>query len=134
MNDRHTGCGITIEDFEAGNVVADMFDHEAHIRVARLFLLRFGQTDGSERFLRALRRLTHQIGVPDKYHETISRFYLTVIAERLRHAQDQNWAAFRSRNADLFDGSLLKAAYSEKRLWSAEARAHFLLPDRAVAA
>jgi hypothetical protein len=61
--------------------------------------------------------------------------YLTLVAERLRGAEDGPWEAFAAVNADLlrWKPSVLDDFYSAERLWSDDARAQFLLPDRVPA-
>ena len=129
-----SGAGPDIESFEALRFDAAAFDHEAHVYVARELVLRYGQDDAATRYCRTLRRLTQQLGVPGKYHETITRFYIITIAERLRRRPADNWEHFRAANPDILDGTVLAASYSPERLAAAEARRHFLLPDRQRAA
>ena len=119
----------TIERFERHDIDPDRFDHEAHIFVARLFLAHFPEREAIDRFSRALRRLTLAVGAPEKYHATVTGFYLRTIARRMAARPDDSWASFRSSNADLFDGSALRAGYSTQRLASAAARRRFLEPD-----
>lgn len=121
---------LTIEQFESGQIEADLFDHEAHVYVAWLFVTTFELVDAIARFDSALRRLTARLGVPEKYHATITWFFLFLIAERSR--DDEGWQAFKSRNPDLFKDSkaTLNRYYSEARLFSDPARKQFVLPDR----
>ena len=124
----------TIEDFEAGRVDPERFDHAAHIYVAWLYVDAYPLPDAISRFTAALRRLTLQIGAPGKYHETISWFFLLLIAER-RQRSTGDWESFRRENADLFcrSSDLLRRYYSPAVLSSRRARESFVLPDRAPA-
>lgn len=119
-----------IEAFEALDFDPDAFDHAAHVFVARELIARFGEDEAAVRYSRTLAALTQRLGVPEKYHETITRFYILAIAERLRLAPSADWQAFKSANTDIMDGSLLRASYSPERLASPDARRHFLPPDR----
>ena len=118
-----------IDAFEALDFDPGAFDHEAHVHVARELISRYGQEEAGVRYRRALLALTRRLGVPEKYHETITRFYILAIAERLRRAPAADWQTFKKANADILDGTLLRASYSPERLASVEARRHFLLPD-----
>ena len=122
--------GPGIEAFEALDFDPASFDHEAHVFVARGLIARYGQDEAAVRFERTIAALTRRLGAPEKYHETITRFYVVAIAERLRRAPDTRWQDFKAANPELFDGTLLEASYTPGRLASAEARHHFLLPDR----
>lgn len=121
---------LTIEQFEAGDVDAERFDHEAHVYMAWLYVQAFDLADAIARFDCALRRLTARLGVPGKYHATITWLFLVLINERA--AQNETWGEFRTRNIDLIRDSktTLQRYYSDTLLFSDEARQHFLLPDR----
>ncbi len=124
--------GITIEAFETGRIDVDSFDHEAHVYVAWLYLERLPVFDAAQRYSAALKRLTRQLGIPGKYHETITCFYMFKIAER-RDGHAGSWLDFKGRNADLFargKSSLLHRCYSRATLDSERARRAFVLPDR----
>jgi hypothetical protein len=120
-----------IRAFEAGEVRPEEFDHEAHVRVVWCYLQQFPVAVTVARFTSALRALTAQLGVPQKYHETISWFFIIVIADRLARSASRNWEGFRRENRDLVENSsvLLKQHYSPDRLNSTDARQRFVLPD-----
>ena len=121
---------IRIADFERGDVDAEQFDHEAHIFVAWSYLQKYQLQESIARFCKALRKLTKKLGVESKYHETISWFFMILIAER--NAASEDWQAFRRRNADLFatQPAIISAYYSSARLGSLLARTQFVIPDR----
>jgi len=92
---------FTIERFEAGDIDPARFDHEAHIYVGWLYINAYSRNDAIARFDAALRRLTEKIGAADKYNAMITWLFLLLIAERAQKGED--WLAFRTRNADLFE-------------------------------
>lgn len=121
---------LTIEQFEAGEIDAEDFDHEAHVFMGWLFLREFEPARAISRYDTALRRLTVKLGVPEKYHATITWLFLLLINERA--LDDESWALFRSRNDDLFrdSRSTLQRFYSDELLFSDVARRRFVLPDK----
>ena len=122
---------LTLDAFEHGTLDPDSFDHAGHIYVAWLYLERYPLLESIRRYTAALRDLTAKLGVPQKYHETITCFFLIVIAERRDRASSADWFAFRRENPDLFDASrLLGRHYSKGRLMSDRARRFFVLPDK----
>ena len=122
---------ITLEAFEDGTLDADQFDHESHVYVGWLYLERYPLLESIQRYSAALRRLTARLGVPGKYHETITWFYLVLIAERRDTMRGEGWFAFRSENDDLFDAArILGRYYSKERLMGEQARQAFVLPDK----
>lgn len=121
---------LGIEQFEAGDIEAENFDHEAHVYMGWLYVQAFDLADAVARFDSALRRLTARLGVPGKYHATITWLFLVLINERAR--PHENWGEFQSRNEALFRDtkSTLQRYYSDTLLFSDAARRHFVLPDK----
>lgn len=121
---------VTVSHFESGQIEAQHFDHEAHVYVAWCFVTQFDLGDAIARFDNALRRVTVKLGVPGKYHATITWFFLLLVAERVK--ADEDWQTFKARNPDLLEEgkATLDRYYSAARLFSDAARNHFLLPDR----
>ena len=126
---------ISIATLEDGTIDPGAFDHSAHVYAAWLYLDEYPLLDAVARFSAALKRLTLQLGVPDKYHETVTWFYMLLIAERREVAQDNDWFVFCRSNPDLFcrDDNVLKRYYSSELLGSERARQSFVLPDRIAA-
>lgn len=122
----------TIESLESAAIDAEAFDHEAHIYVGWLYLERYPLAEAIEQFTGALRRLTRKLGVPGKYHETISWFFLLLIEERRSVSARNDWFAFRRANNDLFcrDDNIIERYYSKELISSDRARQSFVLPDR----
>jgi hypothetical protein len=122
-----------VRAFEAAEIDPQHFDHAAHVRVAWSYLQQFPTAVAIARFTSALRSLTLRLGIPQKYHETVSWFFMIVIADRLAGTQAGDWETFRRDNGDLFDNgsALLRRYYSKARLDSTAARQRFLLPDLA---
>ena len=122
---------VTVETFEAGTLDPEAFDHESHVYLGWLYLERFPLLESIERYSAALLRLTSALGVPGKYHETITWFYLILIAERREAARGQGWFTFRSENDDLFNAArMLGRYYTRECLMSDRARQSFALPDK----
>lgn len=123
--------GPSVTRFETLDFDVRGFDHEAHVYVAWRYLQEFELLESISRFRTALKNLTSSLGKPDKYHETITWFFMIVVAERATEDAAQDRTAFRRRNADLFqaDLALVCAHYTQKRLNSAAAKTKFLLPD-----
>jgi len=121
---------LSIEQFEAGHVDAEQFDHEAHVYMGWLYVQACDLPEAISRFDSTLRRLTARLGVPGKYHATITWTFLVLINERAE--PDETWDGFRSRNAALIRDSktTLQRYYSDTLLFSDAARQYFVLPDK----
>ena len=126
---------VSIAALEDGSLDAVTFDHAAHVYAAWLYLEQYSLPDAIAAFSAALKRLTTKLGVPDKYHETVTWFYMLLIAERRAAASGGDWFAFRRDNPDLFnrDDDIIERYYSAELLASKQARRAFVLPDRLAA-
>jgi hypothetical protein len=123
---------VSIELLESCSIDPADFNHTAHIYVGWCYLQQLDLIDAIDRFRNALKRLTIKLGVPGKYNETITWFFMLMIAER-RHGRAANdWVYFRNTNSELLDSSsaILQRYYSQDRLTSPTARELFLLPDK----
>ena len=128
MSTAHT-TDLTVQRFEAGEIDAEHFDHEAHVYMGWQYVRAYDLATAIVRFDRALRRLTAELGIPGKYHATITWAFLILIKERYRDGEC--WQAFRSRNPELMADSktLLGRYYSDALLFSDLARRQYVLPD-----
>jgi hypothetical protein len=142
--------------FEACTLTRREWTHEAHVRMAWLYLTRRPFVEALDRIRRGIRKLNARIGQPpvthraptrprcisvprlptspddpNGYHETITVALTRIIAARVRPGEE--YAAFRERNPDLLDRALpvLSKHYSNAILWSPEARQVFAEPDLA---
>ena len=102
-----TDQGLTLENFEAGKIDGESFNHQSHVYIAWLFVQRFELGDAIKRFDAALRRLVIKLGAQDKYHATITGFFLLLIAER--SSGNESWKAFCDANPNLTPVSSLAA-------------------------
>ncbi len=123
---------VSIELLESGRIDPADFNHTAHIYVGWCYLQKLDVIDAIDRFRSALKRLTIKLGVPGKYNETITWFFMLMIAERRRGPAANDWACFRDANPELLVSSsaILQRYYSQDRLTSPTARELFLLPDK----
>lgn len=120
---------LSIENFEAGHIDAERFDHRSHVYVAWLYVQRFDLAVAIKRFDAALRRLVIILGAESKYHATLTWFFLILVAQR--SVAGETWADFCSNNSDLTANSkdILAQYYSEEMLFSDAARERFMLPN-----
>ncbi len=125
------GIEQVVRNFEKGKIGPGGFGHEAHLQVGWWYLQQYDLLEAINRFTAAIRHLTRELGVVEKYHETITWFFLITIAQRCQETAAQDWPAFKSANPDLFEWNpgLLQHYYSNECLQSAIARRMFVLPD-----
>ena len=123
----------SLREFEAGEILPEKFDHRAHVYVGWSYLQKYSVAESVARFTAALRRLTCKLGAQEKYNETITWFFLFVIAERIAANPSADWERFCADNSELLSngGALLRRYYTEERLNSRQARQQFVLPNLA---
>lgn len=121
--------------FERCELPRAAWTHRAHLVMALWYLTHYGPDEGGERVRTGIKRFNAANGVAQTpnggYHETITCFYLSVVARHLRDALPG------TSLADL--ASTLVAAwgdknrpleyYSRARLFSWEARTGWVEPD-----
>lgn len=126
--------------FEATTLDREDWTHDAHIRVAWLYLNQNSFPEALEKVRVGIQNLNRAYTPIDRcaptkkgggYHDTITVAFVRVIAGRLAPGED--YSTFRDTNADLFDRSLsaVRRHYTKKLLFSAKARKAFVEPDRA---
>ena len=118
--------------FQECSLAEDIFTHEAHIRMGWIYVRSMPLTDAISAFCSDLKAYTRHLGATDKYHETITWFFLLLINERnARLDIGHTWEDFRAANLDLLEGggTILKRYYSGSSLASDSARTNVVLPD-----
>jgi hypothetical protein len=137
--------------FQTCAITRPEWTHEAHVRMAWLYVTRLPFVEALDRIRHGIRKLNSRIGQPpithrapvfrksaarsstngnpNGYHETITVGLSRIIAGRA--CPDEDFAAFCARNPDLLDRKLpaLFRHYSPALLWSPEARSSFVEPD-----
>ncbi|HET7746551.1 MAG TPA: hypothetical protein VFM29_04565 [Vicinamibacteria bacterium] len=97
--------------FERGEVPASEFGHASHLRLALACLEESpGVDEAAARMAAALRAFAASVGRPEKYHHTMTLFWVRMVAR-------------------LLDRDLPLAYYSRERLFGDAARAGWLEPD-----
>ena len=117
-----------LRQFEAGQI--SEFSHQYHLRMAWIYLRAYGFELGSEKIRAGLRHLSEAHGVPGKYHETISLFWVHLVQHAITLTPEiDNFEAFIAQHDHLLDGGLLKRHYSAALL--KVSRAAWQAPDLA---
>ena len=83
------------------------FPHRAHVRLAWLYVSRFGPAEGAERVVDGIRRLAHADGADHKFDERLTLAWVTRIAEAAERSPVEDFAVFLELNPELLDSKLL---------------------------
>jgi hypothetical protein len=123
--------------FESLKLGNDQFRHYDHVRLAWIYLRDTGPDGGidvpqaTERMAQGIRAFAlHHGGSLEKFHETITRAFVRLVAAHMRETPEMNpFSAFAAANPRLFDPQLPFEFYSRARLMSPEARAGWMDSD-----
>jgi hypothetical protein len=114
--------------FETGKL--HPFAHEDHIRMAWLYLRRDGWQEGYRQIQAGLKNFAAAHGQPEKYHETITRFWAMLVNHAIEQQPDMDsFADFQQAFPFLFDKSIIKKHYSKAVFFDAVARQQWVEPD-----
>ncbi len=119
--------------FENLDLPPEQFGHREHLRLAWTMLMRWPLHRAMDRLVRGLKRFVSHHGAADRYHETITLFYLFEIDRRLaEQGKAETWHRFLDANPDLAgpQRDFLRRHYPADVLQSDVAREHFVPPAR----
>jgi hypothetical protein len=112
--------------FETGRV-PDAFPHAEHVRVGWLSVRRYGRDEAADRVAAGIRRVADAAGAPGKFHETITRAWIYLIAAAVSRCGAREFDAFTAANPELLDTRLLARHYTAAAL--ERGRARWVAPD-----
>jgi hypothetical protein len=118
-----------VAGFEDCSLPGSAFRHREHVRLTLIYVRRYGEMVALARLEDGLKRYATHNGAADKFHYTITRAWLRLVASA---AGEQPTAAFDelvARRPELLDKSTLGRHYSSDVLGSDRARLGFVEPD-----
>ena len=120
-----------ISQFEDCSLSPAHFDHRGHIRIAWLYVDKYGPAAALEKLVTGIRRYAGSLGADDKFHYTITAALLQILEQRQSECQAADWQVFIDRNPDLLADAqqLLLRHYRQDVLFSEAAKAGWVEPD-----
>jgi hypothetical protein len=137
MNAATCGQEMTDAEFarriECGEIRSEDFHHREHLRVAWACLQAADSVDAAcARMCAAIRTFAAKAGRPGKYHETMTIFWVRLLADvRERMTGERELDAVLPAHPFLLDKDAPLACYSRARLFSDDARLAWQSPDLA---
>jgi hypothetical protein len=110
---------------------AKRFGHREHVHLTWLAVRRRGMPAAISLVGDGIRRTARYAGTPQKYHATVSRAWVELVAYHVAEAADDDFAGFAERNPALFDKRLLTRFYRTATLAGRPARIGWVEPDLA---
>ncbi len=116
--------------FESCTVAPSEFNHQAHVRLAFIYLTD-GDADSAVQKMRdALLNFLEHNGIPRaKFHETLTRAWVLAVQHFMNRSASTSASDFIAKNPELLDSKIMLTHYSASVLFSADARASFVEPD-----
>lgn len=112
-------------------VTAGRFGHREHVHLTWLAVRRYGMPAAIEVVSDGLLSTARYSDAPQKYHATMSRAWVELVAHHVEHSPAADFDAFASANRALLDKRLLARFYNSSTLAAATARTTWVEPDRA---
>ena len=104
------------------------FRHQDHLAAAVFYLYASELEAALDKLRASLLRFSSHHGASDKYHETITGFWMEQVAKRLDRSACL-CESVRRVQAELGDKNMIYRYYSAERLNSPEAKAQWVEPD-----
>lgn len=116
--------------FENVSFPADQFHHREHLRVAWLYLKSSDATRAAERMSAGIRRFAGHHGATEKYHHTLTLFWMRLVAVALVETPEGcAFEEFLAAHQELSDKNLPAKYYSQPLLEGLDAREGWVEPD-----
>ena len=115
---------------ERGEVANENFHHSSHLHVAWTYVSESSSVEEAAAKMRdTLRKFAASAGKPKKYHETITLFWVHLLAVIRASRPENNLEQIVHANPRLLEKNFPLAYYSRERLFSDQARTSWLNPD-----
>lgn len=115
--------------FEAGQISNQNFHHRDHLRLAWIQIRRLGVERASDTVAGAIRQFAAHHGHADRYHETMTRFWLCVVGLGINRHPALAFDDLLAAEPHLLDKNLPFRHWTRERMGSDEARRQWVEPD-----
>ena len=106
------------------------FRHRQHINLAFVAVRRYGMPEATARICDWIRRIAAYERAPQKYHHTVSRAWVEIVAHHVDADADcADFGTFAWRHPALLDKRLLSRHYRSSTLAAGPARRGWVEPD-----
>ena len=105
------------------------FGHREHVELAWTYLGRYRLEQATDAMSAAVRHLAGEHGMPDRYHETLTRSWVRLVDVHRRDSDARSFDEFIAANSGLLHRHLLERHYSRDLIAGHGARAEWTEPD-----
>ena len=120
-----------IKQFKNGSLNPKIFNHEAHLRLAWLYINKFGIEQAEKDIQKQLKNFVEIVGAIDKYHKTLTIVAIKIVNHFMKKSDSDNFADFLNEFPQLKSKfkELVNTHYSFNIFISNKARIEYLKPD-----
>jgi len=105
------------------------FGHREHLELAWSYVRLYSIDEAGEVMSATIRHVAGLHGAEGKYHETMTRAWLHLVAVHVQRSDADSFEGFLERNPDLLDSELIRHFYSREVIVSEPARTAWTAPD-----
>ncbi len=123
-----------VEKFEKNQFAAGDFYHLEHLLIAWHYVCHEPLVIAKQKFHKGVFRLVTKLGAQDKYHRTLTDFFLDYLAHLRWYLGTDNWQAVEKACPLIIKDAKKVVAfyYSDEVIWSDEARLGFVEADKMI--
>lgn len=120
-----------IEEFETCKLDPEWFTHEAHLRLAYLYINKFGVKRAAVKLCEGISKFDSIFGSGDKFHRTITVASVGVLYHFMQKSSSADFRSLIKEFPVLIDDfrSLLLSHYSTRLINSSKSKEEYQLPD-----
>jgi hypothetical protein len=122
---------VTFEQLMAEVTRTSRFGHRQHVQLTWLAVRAHGTEAAIALVSEGIQATARYAGVPQKYHVTMSRAWVELVAHHAAHDDTTDFDTFAEHHPRLLDKRLLQRFYSSATLASSAARTGWVEPDLA---
>jgi hypothetical protein len=117
-------------EFESCEFPPSEFNHEAHLRLAYVYLVEYEPEAAQNVMRQALLSYIKAHDVPPtKFHETLTRSWILAVKHFMNKSASASFEEFAAQSQPLLDSKVMLAHYSPETLYSEDARLSYVEPD-----
>jgi hypothetical protein len=110
---------------------AERFGHREHVHLTWMAVHHYGVPEAIDLVSDGIQRTARYAGAPQKYHATVSRAWVELVAHHVGERREDDFASFVEHNPALLDKRLLTRFYRSSTLARSDARTAWVAPDLA---
>ncbi len=120
-----------VDLFESCELDPSLFSHEAHLRLAWIYINKFESSVAEKKVCTAIQNFVAHVGSQDKYHHTLTMAAVKTVYHFYQKYDTENFFDFISEFPKVKKDfkSLIDSHYSPELIQSSSARSIFLEPD-----